>query len=73
MNRYVQPLPLAAHGDDPAGGTICINSGDLHSRKIVMKMTKLTKMMMKMTREMAKMTKMSMTMTNNNGDEDEES
>ena len=26
--RYVQPLPLAAKGDDPVGGTICINSGD---------------------------------------------
>ena len=24
----MQPLPLAAQGDDPAGGTICINSGD---------------------------------------------
>jgi len=27
FNEYVQPLPLAAQGDDPAGGTICINSG----------------------------------------------
>jgi len=27
FNEYVQPLPLAPKGDDPAGGTICINSG----------------------------------------------
>ena len=27
FSRYVQPLPLAPKGDDPAGGTICINSG----------------------------------------------
>ena len=26
-HRYVQPLPLAPKGADPAGGTICINSG----------------------------------------------
>merc|ERR1712181_165779 len=27
FNEYVQPLPLADQGDDPVGGTICINSG----------------------------------------------
>jgi len=27
FNEYVQPLPLAPKGADPAGGTICINSG----------------------------------------------
>jgi len=27
FNEYVQPLPLAPKGDDPAGGTVCINSG----------------------------------------------
>jgi len=27
FNEYVQPLPMAAKGDDPVGGTICINSG----------------------------------------------
>jgi len=27
FNEYVQPLPMAPKGDDPAGGTICINSG----------------------------------------------
>ena len=27
FNEFVQPLPLAAAGDDPAGGTVCVNSG----------------------------------------------
>merc|ERR1712192_127801 len=27
FNEYVQPLPMAPKGDDPAGGTICVNSG----------------------------------------------
>jgi len=27
FNEFVQPLPLAPLGDDPAGGTVCVNSG----------------------------------------------
>jgi len=27
FNEYVQPLPMAEKGDDPAGGTVCVNSG----------------------------------------------
>lgn len=27
FNEYVQPLPLAPNGNDPAGETVCINSG----------------------------------------------
>ena len=27
FNEFVQPLPLAPAGDDPAGGTVCVNSG----------------------------------------------
>jgi len=27
FNEWVQPLPLAAMGADPAGGTVCVNSG----------------------------------------------
>ena len=32
--RYVQPLPMAPKGDDPAGGTICINSGKIDMKSI---------------------------------------
>merc|ERR1711971_964534 len=27
LPEYAQPLPMAPKGDDPAGGTICVNSG----------------------------------------------
>ena len=44
FSRYVQPLPLAPKGDDPAGGTICINSGHQKQQCVFLAMYKTKKL-----------------------------